>query len=77
MEPERVRQFMDLLFQYVETVPASEFYPHIEEAGNAIGDTDPHDVLYVACALARDVAYGATIRTSTSKITCRCSRPAK
>ncbi|MFC6835690.1 PIN domain-containing protein [Halomarina ordinaria] len=54
MELERVRQFMGLLFQYIETVPASEFYPYIEEAEEAIGDTDPDDVLYVACALARD-----------------------
>ena len=54
MELERVRQFIDLLFQYIETVPASEFYPYIEEAHEAIGDTDPDDVLYVACALARD-----------------------
>jgi predicted nucleic acid-binding protein len=54
MELERVRQFIDLLFQYIETVPASEFYPYIEEADEAIGDTDPDDVLYVACALARD-----------------------
>lgn len=52
MKVERVRQFIDLLFQYVETVPAGEFYPHIEEANEAIGDTDPDDVLYVACALA-------------------------
>lgn len=54
MELERVRQFMDLLFQCVETVPASEFYPNIEQAEEAIGDTDPDDVMYVACALARD-----------------------
>jgi predicted nucleic acid-binding protein len=54
MDRERVRQFIDLLFQYVETVPASDFYPHIEAAEQAIGDIDPDDVLYVACALARD-----------------------
>ncbi|WP_231182944.1 PIN domain-containing protein [Haladaptatus sp. DYF46] len=54
MSSDRVQQFIDLLFQYVETVPASKFYPHIEEAEEAIGDTDPDDVLYVACALARD-----------------------
>jgi predicted nucleic acid-binding protein len=42
------------LFQYIETVPASEFYPYIEEAEEAIGDTDPDDVLYVACALAHE-----------------------
>lgn len=54
MDADRVQQFMDLLFQYIETVPASEFYPYIEEAEEAIGDTDPDDVLYVACALARD-----------------------
>jgi predicted nucleic acid-binding protein len=50
----RVRQFMGLLFQYAETVPASELYLCIGEADEAIGDTDPDDVLYVACALARN-----------------------
>lgn len=54
MDADRVQQFIDLLFQYIETVPASEFYPYIEEANEAIGGTDPDDVLYVACALARD-----------------------
>jgi len=56
MSPERVAQFIDLLFQYIEVVPAQKFYPHIEEAEAAIGDTDPDDVLYVACALAEDAA---------------------
>ncbi len=54
MDSKRVQQFMDLLFQYIETVPASEFHPYIEEAEEAIGDADPDDVLYVACALARN-----------------------
>ncbi len=54
MTPDRVAQFIDLLFQYIEAVPAAEFYPHIEEADAAIGETDPDDVLYVACALAKD-----------------------
>jgi predicted nucleic acid-binding protein len=54
MIPDRVTQFIDLLFQYIEVVPASEFYPHIEQAEEAIGDTDPDDVLYIACALASD-----------------------
>jgi predicted nucleic acid-binding protein len=27
MEPDRVAQFIDLLFQYIDVVPASEFYP--------------------------------------------------
>ncbi len=54
MTPDRVTQFIDLLFQYIKVVPASEFYPYIEEADAAIGDTDPDDVLYVACALAID-----------------------
>ena len=52
--PERVAKFVDLLFQYIEVVPADEFYPHIEEAEAAIGETDPDDVLSVACALAKD-----------------------
>ena len=54
MTPGRVAQFIDLLFQYIEAVPASEFYPYIEQADAAIGDTDPDDELYVACALATD-----------------------
>ncbi|EMA58131.1 Nucleotide-binding protein, PIN domain-containing protein [Halorubrum distributum JCM 13561] len=54
--PERVAKFVDLLFQYIEVVPASKFYPYIEEADAAIGETDPDDVLYVACALAGDAA---------------------
>jgi len=54
MTPDRVAQFIDLLFQYIEAVPASEFYPCIEEAEEAMGDIDPDDVLYVACALARE-----------------------
>lgn len=54
MSSDRVQQFIDLLFEYIEMVPASEFYPYIEEAEEAIGDTDPDDVLYLACALARN-----------------------
>ena len=53
-EADRIQQFIDLLFQYIETVPASEFYPYIDEAEEAISDIDPDDVLYVACALARE-----------------------
>ncbi|MFC7078052.1 PIN domain-containing protein [Haloarcula halophila] len=56
MEPDRVTQFIDLLFQYIKVVPAEEFYPAIEEADAAIGDTDPDDVLYLACAIVSDVA---------------------
>ena len=56
MEPGRVAQFIDLLFQYIEVVPADDFYPAIERADQAIGETDPDDVLYLACALACDAA---------------------
>jgi len=56
MGPERIDQFVDLLFGHIETVPASEFYPHIERADGAIGETDPDDVLYLACALGCDAA---------------------
>jgi predicted nucleic acid-binding protein len=56
MEPDRVTQFVDLLFQYIEVVPADEFYPAIDRADEAIGDTDPDDVLYLACAIASDAA---------------------
>ncbi|MDG5819553.1 PIN domain-containing protein [Natronococcus sp. A-GB7] len=56
LEPDRVAQFIDLLFQYIEVVPADDFYPAIERADEAIGDTDPDDVLYLACAIASDGA---------------------
>ncbi len=56
MEPDRVTQFIDLLFQYIEVVPADDFYSAIDRAGEAIGDTDPDDVLYLACAIACDAA---------------------
>jgi len=54
MGPDRVAQFIDLLFQYIEVVPAEDFYPAIESADAEIGDTDPDDVLYLACAIASD-----------------------
>ncbi|WP_280537333.1 PIN domain-containing protein [Halopenitus sp. POP-27] len=56
MEPRRVQQFVDLIFQYIRVVPANDFHTHIEDADDAIGGTDPDDVLYVACALALDAA---------------------
>lgn len=56
VEPNRVAQFIELLFQYIEVVPADDFYPAIERADEAIGDTDPDDVLYLACAIASDAA---------------------
>jgi predicted nucleic acid-binding protein len=56
MEPDRVAQFIDLLFQYIKVVPADDFYPAIGRAEGAIGDTDPDDVLYLACAIASDAA---------------------
>ncbi|SDY78114.1 PIN domain-containing protein [Halopenitus persicus] len=56
MEPARVAQFIDLLFQYIEVTSASEFHPAIESADESIGDTDPDDVLYLACAIACDAA---------------------
>jgi predicted nucleic acid-binding protein len=56
MESDRVAQFIDLLFQYIKVVPADDFYPSIDSADEAIGDTDPDDVLYLACAVACDAA---------------------
>lgn len=56
MGGDRVQQFVDLLFEHVQTVPASDFYRHIEQAEEAIGGTDPDDVLYVACALGHEAA---------------------
>ena len=52
MEPDRVEQFIDLLFQYIEVISADDFHPAIDRADEAIGDTDPDDVLYLACAIA-------------------------
>lgn len=56
MDPERVTKFLELLFQYVEVVPTSEFVREIERADDELGDTDPDDVLNLACALAYDAA---------------------
>ncbi|MFB6125270.1 MAG: PIN domain-containing protein [Halanaeroarchaeum sp.] len=56
MGPGRVSQFLDLLFQYIEVVPADDFYPAIEEATAVLGGTDPDDVRYLACAIATDSA---------------------
>ncbi|MES3516728.1 MAG: PIN domain-containing protein [Natronomonas sp.] len=56
LEPDRVEQFIDLLFQYIEVVPADDFHPAIKKADEAIGDTDPDDVLYLACAISTDAA---------------------
>lgn len=56
MKPDRVAQFINLLFQYIDIVPAEDFYPAIENAKGAIGDTDPDDVLYLACALSEEAA---------------------
>jgi predicted nucleic acid-binding protein len=56
MERDRVAQFINHLLQYIEIVSADEFYPAIERAGDTIGDTDPDDVLYLACALSSDAA---------------------
>jgi len=56
MKPARLAQFIDLLFQYIDVVPAGELYPAIEKADEVIGDTDPDDVLYLACAIACDAA---------------------
>ncbi|MFB6156459.1 MAG: PIN domain-containing protein, partial [Haloferacaceae archaeon] len=40
MKPDRVAQLIDLLFQYIKVVPVDEFYPAIDRAEEAIGDTD-------------------------------------
>lgn len=56
MDPARVAQFVDLLFQYIDVVPVDEFASAIETADRAIGDTDPDDVLYLACAVATGAA---------------------
>ena len=56
MDTDRVAQFIELLFQYIETIPAREFYQYIDRAEKVIGETDPDDVLYLACAIAADAA---------------------
>jgi hypothetical protein len=56
MEPDRVAQFVDILFQHIEVVPAEDFYPAIERSDAAIGDIDRDDVLYLACAIACNAA---------------------
>jgi predicted nucleic acid-binding protein len=59
MSCERVSHFIELLFGYIETVPVREFYPYIEPADGAIGETDPDDVLYLACALGQEAGVGS------------------
>lgn len=54
MRPERVTQFIELLFQYIEVIAASQFYSRITDANDAISEVDPDDVLYLACALETD-----------------------
>jgi len=54
LPPARVQQFVELLFQYIDVIPASGFAAEIESAEAALGDTDPQDVPYLACALAVD-----------------------
>lgn len=56
LESGRVAQFIERLFQCIEVVPADDYYPTIERADVAIGDTDPDDVIYLACALACEAA---------------------
>lgn len=56
LPPDLVTTFMDLLFEFIEVVPTDEFSSRVDEAERAIGDVDPDDVLYLACALARDAA---------------------
>jgi len=41
MDPDRVEQFVDLLFQYIETVPAEDFYPAIEKQTRQSGTPTP------------------------------------
>ena len=56
LTPARVDQFLDLLFQYIETVPVQSFHESIPAAEAELGEVDPDDVLYLACALDRDAA---------------------
>lgn len=56
MERARVRQFVDLLFENIETIPVTAFHERIGPAEAALGETDRDDVLYLACALGRDAA---------------------
>lgn len=56
MDDDRVEQFLELLFRYIETVPVADFHGEIDKAEEAIADIDPDDVLYVACALACEAA---------------------
>lgn len=56
LSSERMRRLLALLFQYIETVPVSDFHESIAEAEKAIADTDRDDVLYLACALGCEAA---------------------
>lgn len=55
--PDRtVGRILDVFFQYIELVPTSEFHGVIGRAEQAIGTVDSADVVYLACAIARDAA---------------------
>lgn len=56
MKSNRVTQFIHLLFQVIEVVPAEDVYKRLEIAEAAIGDTDSDDVLYLPCACAMGAA---------------------
>lgn len=52
----QLNQISELLFNYIEIVPTREFLSSIECADEAIGEIDPDDVLYLACALGREAS---------------------
>ncbi len=54
---DKVKQSVDILFENIETVPRSEVEPFLDEAYEALGDTDEDDVVFLATAL----AVGASI----------------
>lgn len=54
LDENRVHQFIDLLFGYIDVVPVREFSHRIDDAEDAIADIDRDDVLYLACALGCD-----------------------
>ncbi|MFP4632779.1 MAG: PIN domain-containing protein [Halobacteriota archaeon] len=51
---ERIELLYTVLFKDIEVVPREEFEDRLPEASDAIGDTDPDDVPFLALALHLD-----------------------
>lgn len=52
MKPKDFELLLSLLLRKVRIVPTDVLYPFREKAYNIVKDIDPHDTIFIACALA-------------------------